>query len=321
MTCSEPSLTCTGCSRLSRCARVTADMLIDGDRCELYEASQPGEEAARYRVLRELGPYALLPKPNPRIKPDENTDMNPSRKPTLRQLATEVGLLDKNDPHIWSKEKEDLLALLRPKYPGIDDMEEDAVKDLLASVKEGGGRAKDDKKADEPSGRRGRGRAEEPAPEPPKEESRGGRRGRGGQEEEAPPPTKEEPKSEGGRRGRGRRAEASDEGEKVKAETKAETKADAVAPSSDNTQVLTLLETLFEELKTLGGELKTIGNRLTKLEGLTGENAKELEGLVENLGKLDEKVDEVHVGVESLYLSDINEKDESLADVLNRVNG
>ena len=62
--------------------------------------------------------------------------MDISRRPTLRALATEVGVLGLNDPHAYQKTREDLLALLQPKFPGIEDMEELEVKDLLLEEKE-----------------------------------------------------------------------------------------------------------------------------------------------------------------------------------------
>lgn len=304
-------------------------MLSEGDRCELYEPAQAGEEPARYRVLRELGPYALLPKPNPRVEPDESRieDMIASRRPTLRQLATEAGLLKPNDPDAYQKEREELIPLLRTKFPGIEELDEDAVKDLLAEEKEKNEKGvKDDKPAkveEAPAGRRGRGRAEEPAPEPPKEEARTGRRGRGAPVEEAPAPApKEEPKAEPmaegrrGRRGRGDAAAESPKAEPAEGVNSSVADSKPATESVDITPILTLIEHVLGEVKGIGVRLE----KLEKLERLIGENAQELEILSGKIEDLDARLNEVHVGVESLYLNDIDEKDQSLADIVKRIN-
>jgi hypothetical protein len=264
------------------------------------------------------------------------------KKPTLRQLAVEAGLAKPNDLKLFQMDIDGLIDLLKKDFPGIDEMDDDDVLELTkAEKKKGGGkaeepkeeprgrgRAKADEPKDEPRGR-GRAKAEEPKEEPrgrgraakeePKEESKEEPRGRGrGRSDD-----KEEPKEES--RGRGRGAAADEKKEEPRGrgrgrgseEPKEEPKSESNASGGGDTSgLVTLIEAV------LGGQVE-MGKRLDALEKSLSEidakvdaadlnNTKTLKGMKAQLA-------EVHVGVESIYLDDIDKKDKDLAAVLKRV--
>jgi len=344
-----PSKTCLGCSHLSRCARVTAQMVLDGDRCALYEAAQQGEEEARARILTELGPYAVLPKPNPRIEPHDKELHMPTntgaKKPTLRQLGVEAKIFKDGDMRVFQMDQKELLEALEKTFPGISGMEESEVQDLLSDVKKngvtGGGKSAgkdkdddaprgrgrgsrdedDDKKKDEEPPARGRGRAareEEPAKEEPP--ARG--RGRGRSSDEEPAKKDEEPPARGRGRGRAAAEEPKDDDGPPRGRGRGrgsrdeEPKADETDNRGKGAEKSGPDNTqVVELLENVLGKLGGIEERLDKLEAQGTDSAKAL-------GKLQDKVAVLRDGVECVVFGDQAEKGEkTLEDVIKRVQG
>ena len=276
-------------------------MVLEGSRCELCEAAQPGEEAARIRVMNELGPYAVLPKPNPRIEPHEKELYMATnvKKPTLRSLGIAAGVYKQGDMKVFQKELPDLIEDLKKEFPGIDEMDENQVQDLLTDVKKNGvtgGKGDGKKGEDEPRSRgrgsdkdkdepaRGRGRSSEKDEEP----ARGRGRGRSADKDES---TKEEPA-----RGRGRGSDKVDKDE-VPAKD-----------GPDNTQVIELLEGVL-------GAVGKVSDRLDAIEARGVENG-------EAIDELKDKVNVLRDGVECIVFGDQPEKGEkTLEDVIKRVQG
>ncbi len=86
-------------------------------------------ECVRKLVVREV---AQLPPP-PRA---EGQGM--PKKPTLRELAVSSGLAKCNDLTLFQRDHEDLVELLEPRFPGIRQMREYEVLELIDEVKAGG---------------------------------------------------------------------------------------------------------------------------------------------------------------------------------------
>lgn len=306
-------------------------MLEDRDRCELYEDAQPGEASARKRVLEELGAHALLPKPNPPItKKEELHHMASSpKKPTLRELAVAAGISKPNDLKLFQMDVDALLDLLKPEFPGIDELDEDGVLDLITAAKKKGKDGKDDEaprgrgrgkeEPDEAPRGRGRAKVEEEAPRGRgrgKAEEEEAPRGRGRGRDEEPAKKKDEPEETPRGRGRGKAEEppadeprgrsrgrgARDEEPEVKAEK-------APAGKDRGDEVTQLLEQVLTGQADIKKQLEALEAKVDSMD--TG-TAKALKGLKT-------QSNEIHAGVESLYLEDFDKKDKSLADVVKRI--
>lgn len=316
-------------------------MIVENDCCELYESALAGEETARKRIIQELGAYAILPKPNPRIELNEKELPMSVKKPTLRQLAIEAGLFKPNDLKIFQMNGDELLEVLKPKFPGIDELDEAGVQDLIANVKKGGGKpaSKDD---DKPRGRqreeepeekpRGRRRESEPEEKKPAAKEDDKPRGRGRREE---PPAEEEEKPRGRRReepkdepakdeekprGRGRRSEPDDEPkdeekprgrgrgrgrEEESEEAPPKRAAEKEAPSASQTDVM--LEAVLKGLADLNGRLDEIQSEALASSAKVQKELEEQRTLI----------DEMHAGVDLVAFQDeLPKKAKTLADIL-----
>lgn len=254
--------------------------------------------------------------------------MPAAKKPTLRSLAIAAGLLKISDGNAFQMQADELIALLKPKFPGIADLDEDGVNELKVQVEKGGktaepepagrgrgraaaepepaprgrGRAAEpEPKVEEPARGRGR-RAAEPEPEPVKDEPAPRGRGRGRAEPE-PEPAKDEPAPS--RRGRGRAAEPE----------AAEPSGSGSVDRSAKDEVTPLLE---EVLKQLGALDKRISDLNVSVEAAVG-NVGNLAEIVEGM---QEQLQATYDGVECVVFGDAPEKKEqSLAEVIKRVKG
>ncbi len=270
-----------------------------------------------------------------------------AKKSSLRQLAIATGLAAANDMTLFQKSIEDIYTLLASKYPNIEKLDDEEVLDLTDKAKAKGkdeepparGRrgAKDE---EEPPARRGRAaKDEEPAEPPARGRGRGAKdeepaepaRGRRGAKDEEPAePTrgrrgaKDEPAepAEPARRGRAAKDEEPAEpatrgrGRGAKDEP-AEPAAKDVEPSWA-TVLSNSLGTVTKGLDALNGRLDVIEKVLAevdaKVDASDANTTKTLKGMKAQLA-------EAHVGIESLYLNDIDKKDKDLSDVLKRVQG
>jgi len=251
------------------------------------------------------------------------------KKANLRELAIVAGLAKPNDLKLFQMDPDGLIELLKPHFKGIEKLDDDQVLDLVAAEKKkgggGGGKGADEETPrgrgrssakDEDEAPRGRGRAKVEEEDAPRGRGRASKdedtkkggdedetprgRGRGRRSEDEEPAKKPEDEAPRGR-GRGRRDEP-----EAKAEGKSEK---SEKDGGGNDVVIQLLEQVLKNQAALGDVIKALDAKVDANE--TG-NAKALKSLK---GRLDE----VHVGVESIYLNDINKKDQSLADVLKRV--
>ena len=316
-------------------------MVLEGSRCELCEAAQPGEEAARIRVMNELGPYAVLPKPNPRIEPHEKELYMATnvKKPTLRSLGIAAGVYKQGDMKVFQKELPDLIEDLKKEFPGIDEMDENQVQDLLTDVKKNGvtggkgdgkkgedeprsrgrgsdkdkdeparGRGRSSEKDEEPA--RGRGRGKDPEPEKKDEEpARGRGRGRAADKDES---KKDEEPARGRGRGRSADKDESTKEEPARGRGRGSDKVDKdevpAKDGPDNTQVIELLEGVL-------GAVGKVSDRLDAIEARGVENG-------EAIDELKDKVNVLRDGVECIVFGDQPEKGEkTLEDVIKRVQG
>lgn len=242
------------------------------------------------------------------------------KKPTLRDLAVKAGLAKANDLKVFQMDVDSLYTLLEGKFAGVRELDEDGVLELISDLKKGG----DGGKTEERGGRRGR----EPEKKEEKPDGRRGRRAKVEEPEEEPEEEeeveKEEEPEETPKRGRGRRGAAADDLKKDKDEAprrgrgrprREEAAEEPVKDKGgskkdmDTDDVITLVSSLVDSFKVLTDKVDALD---AKIDALATDTGKSLSGIARDL-------EEVHVGVESLYLDDIDKKDESLKDVLDRV--
>lgn len=120
---------CVTCARLRKCADVSASMLLEGGGCSLHESAHVGVSRARLRIMKEFGPGAIPTQSNSN---DGVIIMAKATKSSLRQLAYTLGVLERGGKSFTLNE-DALCALISPKFPNIESMSDEDVRDLTTS--------------------------------------------------------------------------------------------------------------------------------------------------------------------------------------------